>query len=171
MPQSEDIDNQLHLLAAHRRTLAHYLKQQAMVGNAHTTPEVSHGIYEARQAFARIKSTLRSWRVTVEDLPDDEIVVESSKMPFFEQSSVPSYRFRAECEQDVDVLRKILGIRVTKIIKVNEAPFPDTIVEVHGDLSLEELRDAMRMVEDGHVMLQTVAPKDEYTGKRNYDLR
>ncbi|KPV54837.1 hypothetical protein SE17_01265 [Kouleothrix aurantiaca] len=171
MPQPEDIHNQFHLLAAHRRTLVHYLKQEAMVGSAHTTPEISHGIYEARQAIRRIKLTLRAWQMTVEDLPDDEALVEPLLMPFVNQSSVPIYRFRAECEQDVDTLRTILGTRVMKIIKLNEAPFPDTIVEVHGNVSLAELQDAMRKIEDGHVMLQTVAQRENYTGERNYDLR
>lgn len=80
------------------------------------------------------------------------------------------FRFRAECEHDVDELRRILGNHVKKIAKVTESPFPDTDVEIHVDLSLEDLRDAMRKVTDGHVMVQTVAPEDEYTGERDYSL-
>lgn len=80
------------------------------------------------------------------------------------------FRFRAECEHDVDELRKILRNRVRKILKINESPFPDMEVEIYANLSLEELRDAMRKVEDGHVMVQTVALQDKYTGERNYLL-
>jgi hypothetical protein len=43
-------------------------------------------------------------------------------------------------------------------------------VEVEVDLSLEELRDTMRRVVDGHVMVQTVARHNEYMGERDYDI-
>lgn len=36
--------------------------------------------------------------------------------------------------------------------------------------ALENLRNIMRQVEDGHVMWQTVQPKHLYTGERNYKL-
>ena len=72
VPSQEDIDNEQTLLASHRRTLAHYLRQQALLGTARTPPEVTHGIHESRQAIQRIKTVLRSWHVAVDDLPDDE---------------------------------------------------------------------------------------------------
>ena len=37
-------------------------------------------------------------------------------------------------------------------------------------MSLEELRTNMGKVIDGHVMYQTVAIKDEYTGERDFSL-
>lgn len=80
------------------------------------------------------------------------------------------YRFRAECQVDVDKLRQILGRSIDKITIVNSSPFPDVELEIEVNLSLEELRDAMRQVVDGHVMVQTVARKEKYTGERNYDL-
>jgi CHAT domain-containing protein len=81
-----------------------------------------------------------------------------------------SYRFRAECQADVDKLRRILGTRLDKITIVNSPPFPDVEVEAEADLSLEELRDTMRRVVAGHVMVQTVARRNEYTGERDYDI-
>ncbi len=36
VPSQEDIDNKQTLLASHRRTLAHYLRQQALLGTART---------------------------------------------------------------------------------------------------------------------------------------
>jgi hypothetical protein len=81
-----------------------------------------------------------------------------------------SYRFRAECQADVDKLRQILGTRLDKITIVNSPPFPDVEVEVEVDLSLEELQATMRRVVDGHVMVQTVARNNEYTGERDYDI-
>jgi hypothetical protein len=80
------------------------------------------------------------------------------------------YRFRAECQADVDELRRILGTKIDKITIVNSPPFPDVEVEIEVKLALEVLQDAMRKVVDGHVMVQTVARNDEYTGERNYDL-
>jgi hypothetical protein len=81
-----------------------------------------------------------------------------------------AYRFRAECQHDVDELRRILGGKFDRITIANTPPFPDVEVELEVELTLEELRDVMRGVVDGHVMLQTVAPYDEYTGERDYDL-
>ena len=46
----------------------------------------------------------------------------------------------------------------------------DNNVEIDVNISLEQLRNAMRRVTDGLVMVQTVAPKDEYTGERNCSL-
>jgi hypothetical protein len=48
MSHREDIANQQELLATHRRTLAHYLAQQAQLGVAYTPPGVAQGIHEAR---------------------------------------------------------------------------------------------------------------------------
>ena len=78
-----------------------------------------------------------------------------------------TFQFRAEKESDVDELRQILGEQVKKITKTIKYPFPNTYVEIDVNISLEQLRNAMRRVTDGLVMVQTVAPKDEYTGERN----
>ena len=72
MPDKEAIENQLQLLAVYRRTLVQYLKQQAMIGTTYIQPGVTQGIHEARQHIKRIKNTLKSWGVDVEDWPDDE---------------------------------------------------------------------------------------------------
>jgi hypothetical protein len=71
MPSQEEIDHQQTLLATHRRTLAHYLKQQAALGEAYAPPVVSGGIREARANILRIKQILRGWKVSVDDQPDD----------------------------------------------------------------------------------------------------
>jgi len=72
MPDQQEISEQQALLATHRRTLAHYLSQQAMLGIAYAPPGVTHGIYEARDAIRHIKARLRDWAAPVEDHPDDE---------------------------------------------------------------------------------------------------
>lgn len=72
MPSQEDIAHQQELLAAHRRTLAQYLKQQALISELFIPPAITHGIDEARVNIRRVKSALADWGVAVEDLPDDE---------------------------------------------------------------------------------------------------
>ena len=72
MRDQEEIDQQQELLAAHRRTLAQYLLQQAALGVAHTPPAVAQGIHAARAEIRRIKRILRGWRVQVVNYPDDE---------------------------------------------------------------------------------------------------
>ncbi len=72
MPDKKNIVDQQELLRIHRRTLAHYLGQQAALGAAFVPPGVMHGIHDARSEIAHIKATLRGWGATVEDLPDDE---------------------------------------------------------------------------------------------------
>jgi len=72
MPTQEEINHQQTLLRTHRRSLAHYLKQQATLGEAFAPPAVAHGITEARENISRIKQILRSWNVSVEDHFDDD---------------------------------------------------------------------------------------------------
>src|SRR5215216_8161003 len=76
--RQEQIEQQLGLLERHRTTLAHYLRQQAQLGTAHTSPGVTHGIIEARQNIQRVKQTLRAWNGAVEDHPDDEALPENT---------------------------------------------------------------------------------------------
>lgn len=69
---SEHLDQQQQLLARHRGTLVSYLERRAILGKAHATPEITHGISDARKEIARIKNFLREKGVEVEDHPDDE---------------------------------------------------------------------------------------------------
>ncbi|MEO7912686.1 MAG: hypothetical protein ABIV47_23800 [Roseiflexaceae bacterium] len=71
MPSHEDINAQMRLLAAHRRTLALLLEQQAMQGAAFALPAIVNGISEARASIQQAKRALRAWNVRIEDLPDD----------------------------------------------------------------------------------------------------
>ena len=82
---------------------------------------------------------------------------------------VNHFKFRAECESDVNKLRKIIGNRCLKIVMIIRS-FPDTEVDLYSTLNLDELRDKMANISDGHVMLQTVEFAENYTGERNYEL-
>ncbi|PIF60055.1 lipopolysaccharide core heptose(II) kinase RfaY [Flavobacterium sp. 2] len=98
--------------------------------------------------------------------PDLRFIATRNKV---EISEIKEYKFRAECEIDVDELRKIMG---RKCLKINKeiGVFPDTNVNLLTTLDLNELRNEMRKIDDGHVMIQTVALKEVYTGERDYDL-
>jgi DNA polymerase III delta prime subunit len=70
----DTISAQLDLLAAHRRTLAVLLQQQALLGGrAYATPGIINGIAEAQSSIQRIKEQLRANGVPVEDEPNDDV--------------------------------------------------------------------------------------------------
>jgi len=71
-PSQDEIDQQRQLLMTYRRTLAHYLIQQAALGTGYVPPAVAHGIREARDNIQHIKHILRRWGVAAEDGPNDE---------------------------------------------------------------------------------------------------
>jgi hypothetical protein len=76
-PDQEAINAQLELPAAHRRTLAIYLRQQAQFGLL-APLAVFNGIAVAQNAIRRIKEQLRSDGVPVEDEPNLAAVMELS---------------------------------------------------------------------------------------------
>jgi hypothetical protein len=71
MATKEEIIHQQTLLTAYRRNLAHYLTQQAVLGEAYVPPIIIQGIRDARENIRRVKSILRGWNVPVVDHPDD----------------------------------------------------------------------------------------------------
>lgn len=79
------------------------------------------------------------------------------------------YRFRAECESDVDLLQNTLKEDAVSISKSRQY-FPDVEAKLVTALTLDEIRQRMRTIEDSHVMIQTIAHHLDYTGERNYDL-
>jgi hypothetical protein len=87
-PSPADIDVQRELLATHRRTLALYLKQQAIHGVENTPPGVQHGINQARSEIKRIKMILRSWNVVIDDEPNDDEPIPSPFEPISRESNI-----------------------------------------------------------------------------------
>ncbi|MEO7913265.1 MAG: CHAT domain-containing protein, partial [Roseiflexaceae bacterium] len=65
------IGHQQNLLSIHRRNLAHYIGQQAVLGPV-TMPHIAYGITEARANIQRIKGILRAWGEKVADHIDDD---------------------------------------------------------------------------------------------------
>ena len=89
------------------------------------------------------------------------------------------YKLRAEVHNDLFVgftaLANANGNACTKIIQVEGMslsgfPLPSAEVVFASTLSLDELRSAWTMEVDLHVMIQTVAHIQDYTGNRNFDL-
>jgi hypothetical protein len=68
----EELAEQQQLLATYRHTLAIYLKQRAMLGQAYSPPALITGIEEARGNIKRIKTMLRAEGAVVQDDPDDD---------------------------------------------------------------------------------------------------
>ena len=90
-----------------------------------------------------------------------------------EASSPLIFRWRSECQADTDRLLELIPKdEIVRFEAVQVGPFPDVVNEITlRKLSLKALRNLMRKVPDGHVMVQTVQPKEKYTGVRNYDLK
>lgn len=85
MATPEDIEEQLKLLEAHRRTLRVYLQQQAQLSLL-TPPGVINGIEDAREKIRHVKQALRNWGVVVEDHPSDEPYRPPPPQPRVQQS-------------------------------------------------------------------------------------
>jgi len=89
--------------------------------------------------------------------------------PNFEET----YKFRAECQEDIDRLFELLPPGIVKWFEITPFPdgpqFPDrecTITTI--GLKKRNIKAYMRQVKDGHVMVETLALKNKYTGERTY---
>lgn len=70
---------------------------------------------------------------------------------------VSTYSFRAECRHDVlSFLALPETTSLTKITIVPDPIFPDVEVEIETKLTVHEVTSALEMVEDGHVMVETL---------------
>lgn len=88
---------------------------------------------------------------------------------------MPTYKLRAECIQDVDVLLntirpKLYTWKIEPFVFMNGSHRvvgpPDCECEIEADMTLNELRRVIATIQDSHVMLETVAVVEDYTGER-----
>lgn len=84
------------------------------------------------------------------------------------------FSFRAECPADVTEFKSAcVAVGVTaSLTEQPDAELPDVAVELEASVTLGALRDVMRSVVDGHLMLQTLREcrlKDN-TLERDYEL-
>ncbi|MBP2171072.1 hypothetical protein J2125_004264 [Erwinia toletana] len=114
-------------------------------------------LLEITQSFENVFTLIRS---------DLEYMIEAFGI---NGAAARHYKFRSECSHDVDELRKLMGADIISI-QTQMQYFPDNDVDLITSLNLDEVRDRMRQIVDGHVMLQTVQYYYNYTGERDYEL-
>lgn len=81
-----------------------------------------------------------------------------------------SFTFRAECNGDIEALSRFIPEQrvVERKVETFDDGTPDRFCHLTlRGISLPALKRWMNMVRDGHVMVETVAPSDEYTGERS----
>jgi len=80
------------------------------------------------------------------------------------------FKFRAECQPDVYALLPLVGKELVAFFMKpsDDGGFPDVdcVIAVRS-LDLESLRNLIRRVVNGHVMLETIQPSHLYTGERD----
>ncbi len=74
-------------------------------------------------------------------------------------------KMRAECAADVARFIRAVNVSFISASRFNDS-FPDMEVEFTSSLCLNQVREALRSIEDGHVMLETVELWGRYTGER-----
>lgn len=85
--------------------------------------------------------------------------------------ALPRYRFRAECTVDIGRLVSEVDFQFRQLeIESGSEPLGDPVCSFSSSLSLDEVRQIMWRVVDGHVMAQTVALAEDFTGQRDYEL-
>lgn len=83
------------------------------------------------------------------------------------------YSFRAECLVDVERFLSKANELSIKLTKDNQDEvFPDIEIEFESDTDIEGIRNVLRQVVDGHVMIQTLrpVPLSENSLERDWDL-
>jgi hypothetical protein len=84
------------------------------------------------------------------------------------------FKFRAECLNDVFLFFNYCPQGSVKKIECNKTEgiewAPDVEVSFESKLTLSDFRQICAIIEDCHVMLQTIQPIVSYTGERDYEL-
>lgn len=82
------------------------------------------------------------------------------------------YKFRAECTNDVDRFIDLLKTVQDSFISIErklDPEFTEVDVEFSSMLNIDEIREIIRNLDDGHVMIETLNYAHEYTGDRYYE--
>ncbi|HRH68824.1 MAG TPA: hypothetical protein PLB89_04885 [Flavobacteriales bacterium] len=78
-------------------------------------------------------------------------------------------KFRAECVKDVLLVTHVLTateratIEVEMLVSAYDPQAPELTIDL-TTTTIDELRNVMRAVEDGHMMVETLKPEAEYDG-------
>lgn len=85
------------------------------------------------------------------------------------RTDIERYKFRAECYMDIDkLIRAVHQDQIASVTIFFQEYLPDVTVLLYmvKGVQLQTVRNYIHLVEDGHVMLETVQPEDLYTGER-----
>lgn len=79
-----------------------------------------------------------------------------------------NYKLRAECLHDINALMAIMPFKEFKVIGMHAkgAWIPDVELEFTTPIGYRCVREAIASIPDCHVMLETLAPLESYTGER-----
>jgi hypothetical protein len=111
MLDQETINVQLDLLAAHRRTLAALLQQQAPRNGAANFSGITSSIDETREHIRRIKATLRANGVPVEEQPlDEDRPVASQPRPGPQRDTDAALKGRLQTATGLLLLTVLIGV-------------------------------------------------------------
>lgn len=137
MPSPRDIRDEQKLLENYRVSLAHYLRQQSILGISYAPPGVTHGILEARGEIRRIKAILREWDVAVEDHPDDEHLEQGEKVTPASPRDVPQQTNSQHPQRDRNW--RVYALVVILTMLVSMVAMVAIIVFVAGDRNLSRI--------------------------------
>lgn len=75
------------------------------------------------------------------------------------------YKLRAECLHDINVFLESRTVGCFTIVR--PSILPDVQFTFESDLALDDIKSILKTIPDGHVMVETVALEQNYTGERN----
>jgi hypothetical protein len=83
------------------------------------------------------------------------------------------YKFRAETEKDAEDFLNMLAYKNIRSpyharftpLSVDQ-PLPDVEVVLETDIPYDDIMNSLLLVNDSHVMIETIKPIEEYTGIR-----
>lgn len=74
------------------------------------------------------------------------------------------FKMRAECMRDVTIFLLLVPVSYVVISKLDD--FPDVEVTFTSTFELHDIVNYLRLIPDGHVMVETVNTKGKYDGNR-----
>lgn len=85
-------------------------------------------------------------------------------------------KFRAECGPDVDLLMRkcppgmVIGlVRERLVLDGHLMPDETVLVTLADGYAAPDLKAMMKLCPDGHVIVETLAREEDYTGEREYE--
>ena len=84
-----------------------------------------------------------------------------------------TYKLRAETV--TDLLRLVVQMSEIRVgdmfVTMDKDGLPDCELEIVTWYDLDRMRSYCREIPDGHIMLQTIRLKENYTGIRDYEIQ